>query len=492
MESLGYLNYLHSALSQPLGRWSDFYLPQSPEMNFALRYQLAFATYAVAALSQQTPAYRAPYAEALRGAIEKMLDGAAWNYWRAGSPSGDNGNIANAASSAHVAVLISPHQHLPPGPPSDPVRQDNVQYSGHLSAMLGLYEKVTGDRRYDEPFILQDAASGAAYSYTHHEVAERIYVQMRENRFGGVCCEQGLAYVPCNNYSLASNTLHDLLHGTRYSLANAGWLRTVRDKMVLKGPPVRGTFGVSYIKELGVAAPVAFNFTDAWGLAFMLPFDRPLVRKLYGRFRRKVTQAGAEGAYVSSSPLSEKMEISDVPVNTGFGLILARGVGDKGLADEMARYSAGAFDAGWQGTRYLYRGALRTLHTTALYAIASAVEMGGANFTGLFRNPPDSSTGEGPYLHHLSDSSGRVGVARAEYYPDEKALHIELQQVGYVSELKAESSVEVIVKLGGIAAKAHVEINGMTLNDLFPAVDGALSFSVSVLPGWRTHCVVRF
>ncbi len=492
MESLGHMNYLHSALSQPLGSWEGFYVPQSSSMNFALRYQLAFATYAVAALSQQTPAYRAPYAEAMRGAIEKMLDGAAWNYWRAGSPVGDGGNIANAASSGHIAVLVSPHQRLPAGPPSDPVRQDNVQYSGHLSAMLGLYEKVTGDKRYDRPFDLQDWASGTAYSYTHQEVAERIYLQMRENRFGGVCCEQGLAYVPCNNYSLASNTLHDLLHGTDYSLANPGWLRTVRDKMVLKGPPVRGTFGVNYVKDLGVAAPVAFNFTDAWGLAFMLPFDRPLVRKLYRRFRKKVTQVGAQGAYVSSSPLSEKMEISDVPINTGFGLLLARGIGDERLADDMARYSSAVFHAGWQGTRYLYRGAPRTLHTTALYALASAIEPGGANFTRLFRSAPSARMDEEPYLHHLSDSSGRVGVSHAEYYTDEKALHIELQQVGDAAELKAQNSVSVTLTLGNIAAKAHVEVNGVPLHDLTPTDAGELSFDASVVPGKHTGCVVGF
>src|SRR5215212_4214922 len=81
--SLGHLEYLHRVLSQPLGSWDGFYTPQSPSMNFALRYQLAFGSYAVAALAQRTPAYRAPYADALRGAIGKMLDVASWGYWRA-------------------------------------------------------------------------------------------------------------------------------------------------------------------------------------------------------------------------------------------------------------------------------------------------------------------------------------------------------------------------------------------------------------------------
>src|SRR5437763_12981832 len=112
-ESLGFLNYLHSILSQPPGSWDGFYTPQSPSMNFALRYQLAFGAYAVAALAQRTPAYRAPYAEALRGAITKMVDVASWGYWRAAEHAG--GEPAQA-SQGHMAVLLSPHAaRLPAG-----------------------------------------------------------------------------------------------------------------------------------------------------------------------------------------------------------------------------------------------------------------------------------------------------------------------------------------------------------------------------------------
>ena len=50
LKGLGFLNYLHNTLTQPLGSWDGFYRAQSPSMNFALRYQLAFSTYALAAL----------------------------------------------------------------------------------------------------------------------------------------------------------------------------------------------------------------------------------------------------------------------------------------------------------------------------------------------------------------------------------------------------------------------------------------------------------
>jgi hypothetical protein len=489
-ETLGHLNYLHSILTQPPGQWEGFYRAQSPTMNFAVRYQLAFATYALAVMSRRTPAYRAPYAEAMQAAIERMLDVAVWGYWRAAEPA--SGGAGSMASSGHVAVLLSPHQRMPAGPPSDPIVRDNLQYSGHLSTMLGLYEKVTGDTRYDSPFTLEDPDSGVSYTYTHTEVAERIYKQMLANPFGGVCCEPGMAYVPCNNYALASNTLHDTLHGTDYSEVNGGWLRTVRRKMVLHGPAVRGVFGASYMKDLHLATPVAFNFTDAWGLAFLLPFDRALVKKLYSKFRRKVERAGAEGAYVGSSSVSEKMEISDVPVNTGFGLILARGLGDTRLADAFHRYVTAQFDAGWEGDRYLYKVAPRTLHATALYALAASIEPGGEDFARLFRDPLDPTVANYPYLDRVLDPSGRVGVCQAEYNVQERTLRVGLRQVGGPGFLKQAEPLDVTLVVKNASSHHQIGAGGRALTEAdytFDA-DGALRLPVRVEPSEVLTCSV--
>lgn len=488
-ESLGLLNYLHTVLSQPTGSWDGFYASQSLSMNFALRYQLAFSAYAVATLAQRTPAYRAPYVEALRGAIQKMLDVASWGYWRAPSASG-----AGINGSGHIAVLASPHNRAPAGPPSDPIARDNLQYSGHLSAMLGLYEKLSGDERYDSPFTLQDPDSGVSYAYTHTQVADRIHAQMRDNRFGGVCCENGMAYVPCNNHALASNTLHDILHGTDYREANARWLRSVQDKMVLKGPAIRGVFGVAYVKDLRMAAPVAFNFTDAWGLAFMLPFDRPMVRKLYPKFRRRVTREGPDSAYLSSSPLSEKMEISDVPINTGFALIAARGIGDDEMASALHNYSSNAFGAGWHGARYFYKDAPRTLHASALYALAGAIEPGGESFHNLFNGPPDRTILVQPSLSDISTPVGSVGVSQAAFNSTTKTLQINLRQPGDLTTLREAPPKEATLTLLNITTRPHIEVDGSPLDEAAytHSQDGSLRFSLTVSPTREAICTLWF
>ena len=489
LRGLGFLNYLHGVLTQPLGSWEGFYRPQSQSMNFALRYQLAFSTYALAALQQATPAYRAPYEDAMRAAIEKMLHADVWGYWRA--PQSPNGNDApiGLASSGHVAVLISPHQRAIAGPPSDPIARDNLQYSGHLSTMLGLYEKVSGDTRYDSPFTLTDPACGVEYTYSHGNVAERIHSQMVQNRFGGVCCEQGMAYVPCNNHAMASNTLHDALHGTRFRDANEGWLKTVRSKLVLKGPALRGVFGTAYMKDLGLATPVAFNFTDAWGLSFMLPFARPLVRKLYGRFKKRgVAHAGSHAAYVGSAPTSERMEISDVPINTGFGLVLARGMGDVALADALSRYSEKAFGARWQGTSYFYADAPRTLHATALYALAEAIQPGGESFARLFNDPPNPEASSKPYLASVHSDSDRVGVSQAHYDETERTLHIALRQVGDPDALRTSTPVTATLTVSNATGELYIEGSDVQYTR---SQNGDKIVNLTVVPDAETPLSVR-
>jgi hypothetical protein len=438
-ESLGHLAYLSRALTgrlpglppdgaAPAARlddWSAFYRPQADAMNFGLRFQLAFAAYAVAALGLRTPAYRRPYVAALGAALERMRDVRAWGYWR--RPGGGEGGDAGAG---HVAVLFGGHRPVdrPAPPPADPIVQDNVQFSGHLGTMLGLYERAGGDDRYDRGFALDDPESGVTYPYTHAAVAERIVAQMRANDFHGVACEPSCAYVPCNNHAMTSNAIYDATHGADYASANADWLAWVRRKMVLRGPAARGLFGACYLRDLHLTTPVAFQFTDSWGLAFLLPFDPALTRKLYPRFRRRLSR-GPDGAlFVGSAPVCEKMEISDVALNTAFGLIVARGVGDRATAARLAAYAHATLSPQWRGPEQFYAGAPRTLHSTALYALAALVDDAG-DLRRLFHAPRDPALDTQPELDAVcgpAEVAGALGVAEAAYDPAARTLTIAL------------------------------------------------------------------
>jgi hypothetical protein len=55
-DDLGHLTYLHRVLTQAPDQWDGFYTPLADSMNFGLRFQVAFAAYAEAALAGLTPA----------------------------------------------------------------------------------------------------------------------------------------------------------------------------------------------------------------------------------------------------------------------------------------------------------------------------------------------------------------------------------------------------------------------------------------------------
>jgi hypothetical protein len=187
------------------------------------------------------------------------------------------------------------------------------------------------------------------------------------------------------------------------------------------------------------------------------------------------------------------MEISDVPINTGFGVALARGMGDGRLAGALERYARTEFDAGWRGAHYLYNGAPRTLHSTALYALAGAINLGGENFTRLFRDPPDRAAFAQPCLARISTSSDSIGVSRAEYDAQERSLFVGLRYVGDPAHARQTEREEVILHVENVNARASVEVDGVTLTEgeYKHGPDGCVEFGARVEAGRETACVVR-
>jgi hypothetical protein len=261
--------------------------------------------------------------------------------------------------------------------------------------------------------------------------------------------------------------------------------------MVLKGPSARGVFGAAYAKDFHMAAPLAFNFTDAWGLALMIPFDAALVGRLYRRLRKKITRAGSEGAYLDSTQLSEKMEISDVPINTGFALIAATGMGDTAMAGALRHYAYEQFTAGWQGSRFLLKDAPRTLHATALYALASALGPGAHEMDRMFNSPIDSSAGEAPYLASISPDDGSVGVSRAELEKETGMLHVELAQVYGPDARRDARPVTAQVEIANLTSAPAVSIGGLPVDCPIPDNNRSIKLKVEVEPGRAAICEVR-
>ena len=429
-----YLKYLRSLALQSLDQWQGFYLSQADSMNFGLRFQVAFAGYAVYGLAQRTPAYRQPYTEALSALVERMIAAPTWAYWYQGAAMRAEKQPAKGRATQAIEFL---HSRLGVGGtiPADPCQQGNVQYSGHLASLLGFYELLTGDTHYDTAgFDLQ--AGTASFHHTHTSVVGRLHAQMSENHFGGVCCEPGKAYAACNNHACIANRLYDRLHSTTIAEVNAKWAEWV-EKHLLTGeflplPAPNGLLSVAYMPDLHLPIPVSFNLTDAWGLAFMAAWEPELVKRIYPRLQRRLKAGPDNTLHLGSVGPNQKMEISSTGLNTAFAAVLAREMGDEDTFQRLVNWAdlnLGPLETP-QG-RY-YADSLPVPYVTALFALAHALPKNGGGLYKLTNHwRPDFTA---PTLKRVS---GDIEVVRAEVLADRSLV------IGVVGQPGTEFEIEL-------------------------------------------------
>ena len=143
---------------------------------------------------------------------------------------------------------------------------------------------------------------------------------------------------------------------------------------------------------------------------------------------------GVPALSVGSAPLCEKMEISDAALNTAFGLIGLRGVGDAATAARLDTYARTQFAAGWHGPEFAYMGAPRTLHSTALYTLAGLVDGEGTLLHRLFHAPRDPALATQPCLDRVTlgdrPAPDSMGIAEAAYDPGTHTLALATTWLG--------------------------------------------------------------
>lgn len=331
---------------QPRDHWRGFFTPRSESMNFGLRFQLAFPCYAVAAIIHALPASRERGLDIMAALIDRMLDPCVWRYWTRATGSGD------------------------------PVRRANIQYSGHLGHMIGLYKLLGGDNRHDQPFDFTH--KDQRVSYTYSTIAAALYAQMRDNRYHGVDCEPGNTYVSCTDHALWSNVLHDRFYGTSFAAINDQWLEFLDRRLTFRGPRVLGRGAVSaiYLTKLNVAAPLGLNFMDAWSLAFLAPIAPGWTRRNADRLWPRLRWRQPGVACLPSAKIWVDMEGSDTAVNTGFAHLLAVELGDHERAAALLRYAEQQLRPVEQDGARLLLGGLAAPYTTALFALGEAGGLG--------------------------------------------------------------------------------------------------------------------
>ena len=342
------VSYLIQLSAEPVAVYQGFYRQRSMAANYALRYQLAFTGYALAVAAWADPASRETTTAALRRVIDRLIERPVWEYWakRGGSP--------------------------------DPVYRANIMYSGHLAHLMGLSEKISRDRRYDEGFdLIWDEQT--RFPYTHSSLVECIHSQMVENAHHGVTCEPGMVYVACNNHAAIANLLHDQTHGTDLARVNHAWLEWAERTMFVRPKTLwpRGIFRAAYSERHRMATPISFAILDAWGLLFLAAFRPEIAARLYPRLQAQLKRGKGGGLRLAAAPFSDRFEIANESLNTAFAYAVAREVGDRETADRLReQLDATAGPVEREGQRW-YADCRPAALVTALVTLGDYLEPGG-------------------------------------------------------------------------------------------------------------------
>ncbi|MDD5728852.1 MAG: hypothetical protein PHV59_09830 [Victivallales bacterium] len=215
----GQLRWVLKIAGQPL---SDFTNYESVDEigDSARRFEIAFSAYFLGAEQyHKFPAWNGPIKNGYDRLIRKMLEKPVWLYWSkdsAGRP------------------LYEPDFDAPEAPSADPIAYRNIMYSGHIGMMVGQYEMLYNDFKWDKPgSIVLKWDDYTQFVYDNKRVQDVMFMQMITNPVPGIECEPNAVFPACNQHPVLSWKHYDYLHGTRYFEAAAPLFRKWFENVLL-------------------------------------------------------------------------------------------------------------------------------------------------------------------------------------------------------------------------------------------------------------------
>ncbi|MGH2727004.1 MAG: hypothetical protein ACRDKS_08505, partial [Actinomycetota bacterium] len=242
---------------RPLDDWSAF-TEGGESTDGALRYQSVLAAWSLfLAQNRLTPAYREASADAIRNLAERCRDHRVWSYWR-------KQNLTGAFRSD-----------------PDPFREENVMYAGYVADIIGMYEALSGDHRFDEPGGYSVSDGVRTFDWNHVDIIDRLAEQHGTSPLGSIPCQPGWAFPVCQTFSLRAILLGDRLHGQDHSWAIERFLDAFQFFVGNEGAIAlsrHNVFGLGY----PLSYMLALNGQAGTG-AFLSPFAKDIVEEHYAK-----------------------------------------------------------------------------------------------------------------------------------------------------------------------------------------------------------------
>lgn len=334
-KELGQVRHLVDLARQADGDWSGMQIGNRSAFD-GYQFQIAWMYYALAvAQSQQTPAYRELYKASSEDLIRKMVRNDVWSLWG--------------------AIIEHPlfKKYLEPGKDfRDPVADMNIMYSGHILQMIGLYEVLYRDHRYDDPKAITFSMAGESpftHHYSHKDLAELIHRQFVENSFNGIECEPNLVFAECNQHPVMGLINYDQVHGAKLSdIKGAFWDKAMSLGFIEKES--KRFVGPYRMKEEAIT-PMMSGWNDGWSGVTLHGWNKDLVKQVYPAQRD-----ASLSDLLNTDPQSFKNRWNQGSVSSDFGFLAAYAaeVGDEATSKRMLAFADQHFGPTWQGTRYVY------------------------------------------------------------------------------------------------------------------------------------------
>ena len=214
------------------------------------RYHIAFCGYAAAALGWRGGTEERAIASRILGnCISRMIRREVWAY-----------------------SMSKSYWGLKPWAP-DPCWRENVMYTGHLLQLLALYETFSGDTRYWKDGWDFVWADGRRVHYTVDKLINATVFQMRNGPGGGISCEPGLIFFPCNNHPHIALALFSALGHGNWTADARRWERWA---LAHYGRPFLGggALNLLYHPRSNMFYPRGHNGLDGWSLLWYEPWAK--------------------------------------------------------------------------------------------------------------------------------------------------------------------------------------------------------------------------
>ena len=441
---VGHIRHIENLAHQLDNEWAHMGIRTSWQENFeALRYQLAYMSYAIAlAHFNRLPNAPGYFRSTFDRLVQKMLLPDVWYYWRETSRGGGSANLEAPTSEGWI----------------DPVWRDNIMFSAYIQSMSVLYHFLFDDDKYTQPGALTFKFNPILFRwdtrqdfvYDENSLNDHIYWRMVESGYLGIACEPYCVFQICNQPAILAFRLHDVLKGTsRAKEVTDGWLAAWSQFGHLDSEGRYNTFVRTHVNPNKVEPNVFGPWSDGWLGALLNMWNPELVKQQYpDGIKRWVVEYDDGTAYV---PPAESEDIgAGSALDFGWCCMWASEVGDADMLGRFLAYADKYMNPTWEKGGYFYprndmlrdeQGRIVMMSPCAGNALIPYARLNVPDgLWNLYNKPWSREHFKEPLLNELSNN---IDVFRARFLPEANKLVFSIAK-------RADRSGEAFVRIDNV------------------------------------------